>query len=91
LAIPQEVKDRFQQLVDAACEDRLCIVEVTRKGRRKGNVAFALCESRYALGDDADNGDNADEVQMVPLGEIPLRDPFKLYAPPEGARDVKVG
>lgn len=79
MAIPQEVKDRFQRLFDAAKEDNLCVVEVTRTGKRKGKKAYAICEGN--LQDDGG-------LCMVPLGEIPVRDPFEMFKPPEGVNAV---
>jgi len=77
IAIPEDVKARFNQLLAAAREGELCLVEVTRSGSK--SKAYAICV--------ATREQHAEDVIMVPVGEVPDRDPFSMYVPPEGVEE----
>ena len=59
--------------MDAVHSGDVCLMEVTRTGSKK--KAYVACSA--AEGDDA-------EMLIVPLAEIPDRDPIDMFKPPGG-------
>lgn len=79
MSIPEDVKDRFQDIIEAVQDGNIILMQSTHAETN---------DVIYVIGAYRPSENNPQAVDIQPIAEMGSRDPFEYVTPPEGAKIV---